>query len=279
MLGDASGSTSPLMDTANDLWQERRERHPFSIARKATPLIPKIIHQSWKVRQVPDRWLAFQDSWRRNHPDYEYRFWTDEDNRSFVARIYPEFLPVYDGYRHGVSRADLARVLVVHHYGGVYADLDCESLRPVDDLLAKHRLFFALEPDSHVQKPAVTSRGLKRIVCNAVFASVPRHPFWEHLFPLLMEARDEGNVLEAAGPFVLTRACDTFPKTEEISILPSELFYPLDHFLQQADAGGARPVGPYTIHHWAGTWWRDAVVKNAWRRINDTRQTKPAATP
>src|SRR5271166_815823 len=160
-------------------------------------MIPRIIHQSWRVEQVPERWLGFQRSWRKNHPDYEYRFWTDDVNRAFVARVFPDFLPVYDGYRHPVSRADLARYLVVCHYGGVYVDLDCESLRPVDDLLSGRELVFGLEPQSHVEKPAVMSRGLKRIVCNAIFASVPRHPFWKHLLPMLIASRDEANVLEA----------------------------------------------------------------------------------
>jgi mannosyltransferase OCH1-like enzyme len=238
-------------------------------------MIPRIIHQSWKVKQVPERWQGFQESWRRNHPGYEHRFWTDEDNRDFIARTYPEFVSVYDGYRHPVSRADLARVLVVHHHGGVYADLDCESIRPLDDLLSKHQLVFGLEPASHARKPAVTSRGLQRIVCNAVFASIPRHPFWEHLFPLLMASRDEGNVLEVAGPFVLTRACDTFSRPQDMTILPSEIFYPLDHFLQKADTDAGPGQGPYTIHHWAGTWWRAAVLQNAWRRINEARSAGP----
>src|SRR5258706_161173 len=78
------------------------------------------------------------------------------------------------------------------------------------------------------------------IVCNALFASVPRHPFWEHLFPFLMTSSNEGNVLEASGPFVLTRACNSYPRPEEITILPSGLLYPLDHYLQPtgAIAGG-----------------------------------------
>ena len=233
-------------------------------------MIPRIIHQSWKVEQVPERWLGFQASWRRHHPGFEYRLWTDDDNRAFVARQFPEFLPVYDGYRHPVNRADLARYLVVAHFGGVYADLDCEALRPIDALLEGRSLVFGLEPQSHVDKPAVTSRGFKRIVCNALFASVPGHPFWKHLFPFLFASRDEGNVLEASGPFVLTRAYESYAGPAPVTILPSDVLYPLDHFLQPAAADGA--AGPYTVHHWAGTWWRTAVLNNAWRRINEARQ-------
>jgi mannosyltransferase OCH1-like enzyme len=235
-------------------------------------MIPKIIHQSWKVEQIPERRLGFQESWVRHHPGYEYRFWTDDANRDFIAHNFPELLGVYDGYRHPVSRADLARCLVVCHYGGIYADLDCESLRPLDDLLAGRELVFGLEPQSHVDKPAVASRGFKRIVCNALFASVPRHKFWDHLLPRMVASRDEGNVLEATGPFVLTRAIDSYSHLQDITILPSKVFYPLDHFLQE-NAERVAIDAPYTIHHWAGTWWRDAVLNNAMRRILAARAT------
>src|SRR6201995_1444549 len=159
-------------------------------------MIPKIIHQSWKVAEVPLRWQPFQASWRANHPGYEYMYWTDEANRAFVATHFPQFLPVYDGYKLPICRADLARYLVVCHYGGLYVDMDFESLRPLDDLLVGRELVFAQEPESHLQKPSMRSRGLSRIVCNALFASVPRHTFWEHFLPMLLETRLEPNVLD-----------------------------------------------------------------------------------
>jgi hypothetical protein len=232
-------------------------------------MIPKIIHQSWKVAEVPERWLTFQQSWLKHHPDYEYRFWTDDDNQAFIAKEFPELLPLYKGYRHPVSRADLARYLVVCHYGGIYADLDLEALKPIGDLIAGKKLVFGLEPHSHVDKPLVTERGLKRIVCNAFFAAEPRHPFWKHLIPVLMASGGESDVLEAAGPFMLTRACDSFRLSDAITILPSQVLFPIDHFLKStiplADSDAID--GPYTIHHWAGSWWRDSVLINAWRRI------------
>lgn len=237
-------------------------------------MIPRIIHQSWKVEQVPDRWQAFQQSWRTHHPDYEYRFWTDDANRAFIAQTFPELLRIYDGYRHPISRADLARYLVVCHYGGIYADLDCEALKPLDDLIAGHQLIFGLEPPSHVNKPGLSTRGLSRVVCNAVFASVPRHPFWQHFFPMLIAGKDEPNVLDAAGPYILTRGCDSYRHSDQITILSSDVLYPLDRFEQPraADREAARTA--YTIHHWAGSWLRDALISNARHRILAVRQQK-----
>lgn len=235
-------------------------------------MIPRIIHQSWKVEAVPERWLAFQASWKAHHPGYEYRFWTDEDNRAFVRDQFPQFLDLYDGYPHPVSRADLARCLVVSHFGGIYADLDCEALRPFDDLLAGRKLVFGLEPQSHVVKPAVAVRGFDHIVCNAVFAAEPKHPFWDHLFRLMLGSGGNGNVLEASGPLVLTRACDSYERSQDITILPSNVFYPIDHFLQETTEAQVGRQESYAVHHWAGTWWRGAVLTNARRRIEAARK-------
>jgi len=42
-------------------------------------MIPRVIHQTWKDQDVPARFLDAQRSWQDAHPDWEYRFWTDED--------------------------------------------------------------------------------------------------------------------------------------------------------------------------------------------------------
>jgi mannosyltransferase OCH1-like enzyme len=61
----------------------------------------KIIHQTWKDLDPPrdiyrQEW---QDSWKRDYPDWEYKFWTDEDNLSFVKNSYPEFFDFFFKYR------------------------------------------------------------------------------------------------------------------------------------------------------------------------------------
>ena len=99
--------------------------------------IPKIIHQSYKTSDLPDRWKATPGKWKKVHPDWEYRFWSDEDNRELIRTKYPWFLPTYDSYRHGISRADAARYFVILTYCGVYSDLDVQPLRDMSTLLCK----------------------------------------------------------------------------------------------------------------------------------------------
>ena len=40
--------------------------------------------QTWKSRDIPEKWRAAQKSCVDLHPDYEYRLWTDADALQFI---------------------------------------------------------------------------------------------------------------------------------------------------------------------------------------------------
>jgi inositol phosphorylceramide mannosyltransferase catalytic subunit len=61
--------------------------------------------------------------------------WTDASSREFIANNYPWFLDTFDDYTYPIQRADAIRYFVLHHYGGIYLDLDVGCLRPLDPLL------------------------------------------------------------------------------------------------------------------------------------------------
>lgn len=244
-------------------------------------MIPRIIHQSWKTDNIPEHWRELQKSWRIFHPAHDYHFWTDDDNRAFVLRHHPEHRDLYDGYALDIHRAEFARYLILRHFGGVYVDMDFEALRPIDDLIAGAELLFGLEPASHAARAPVRERGLDRIVCNAFIASAPKHPFWDHLLACLQTAKDEANVLDATGPFLLTRACNAYAGGENIVYAPASLLYPLDNEETRrldADAMRAKTKDAYAIHHWSGSWLRDSLVKRARDRIARARR-EPAGGP
>src|SRR6476661_4563148 len=81
--------------------------------------IPKIIHQTWKNESIPQEMATFQQTWKEHHPDWEYRLWTDRDNREFIENYYSWFLPVYDAYRENICRVDAVRYFIMYHYGGL----------------------------------------------------------------------------------------------------------------------------------------------------------------
>jgi len=99
--------------------------------------IPRIIHQSYKTAELPTRWANTPALWRMHHPDFEYRFWSDFENRELIRIHYPWMLETYDSYPFPIQRADAARYFVILMYGGVYADLDIRPLRDISELLCK----------------------------------------------------------------------------------------------------------------------------------------------
>jgi len=61
--------------------------------------------------------------------------WTDTSSQEFIAEHYPWFLGTFNNYTYPIQRADAIRYFVLHHYGGIYLDLDIGCLRPLDPLL------------------------------------------------------------------------------------------------------------------------------------------------
>jgi hypothetical protein len=228
-------------------------------------MIPKIIHQTWKTAQVPQRYAAFAESWRLLHPGWEYRLWTDDDLAAFVASEHPAFLPIYNRYPNPISRVDAARYLVLRRFGGLYVDLDFEALRPIEPLLDGCSLAIGLEPDAHVALDKAKVRGMTRILCPSLIASEPGHPFWDHVRAHLIAASEAKDVLDATGPFLLTRALDDFAAPDTVRVLAARDVYPVDKercwdgSLFHPSSWDDALKDATAHHHWDGTWWRSDI--------------------
>jgi len=79
------------------------------------------------------------------------------------SRRYPWFLETFDGYPYPIQRADAIRYFVLHHFGGVYIDLDDGCNRSLDPLLAY---------------PAWVRRTVPTGISNDAMGAIPRHPFF-----------------------------------------------------------------------------------------------------
>ena len=103
-------------------------RHPAPAAAAATPpppppprqpprcRVPHIVHQTWKDREVQKTFEPRIASWIHKNPEWEYRFWTDADNRALIESKFPESLAMFDGYAQNIQRADAIRYFIL--YGG-----------------------------------------------------------------------------------------------------------------------------------------------------------------
>ena len=191
----------------------------------------------------------------------------------YRADLSRSFLRIYDGYRHPISRADLARYLVVCHYGGIYADLDCEALKPLDDLIAGHRA--DLRPGAAVARqqarPIDARSEPGRLQCAVRVGTAP-----PVLAASLSDADRQQGRAQRAGcrrPVRLTRACDSYPR-RKANHHPA-LGRPLSaRSLRAAESSrqGSRRGPPTPIHHWAGRGGATLVISNARHRILAVRR-------
>lgn len=111
----------------------------------------------------------WRQTWIDNHPDWLHKLWTDKDNRRFVKQYYPWYLNTFDALKLDIHRIDAVRYMYLHKFGGVYVDLDVESIRPMDDYLKGKQLILGrMGPNQN----------FSHSIPNAFMASVPGHPLW-----------------------------------------------------------------------------------------------------
>jgi hypothetical protein len=233
--------------------------------------IPCIIHQTWKSTHVPAPLSRFQQRWRELHPSFEYRLWTDQQNDDFVKREYPEYYGLYRSFSREIFRTDLVRCLYLLHFGGVYADLDVEPLRSVDEFLAgAGDCVLGAEPEAHARK----RRDKPLMACNALMASVPGHPFWRRMIEEMERraARPGGEPVAITGPIALDAVFERYGPELGVKVSEPDAFFPLPdvdaqslpldprqrcHFERMRELE-LYPSSSFGVHHWAHTWIPEA---------------------
>jgi inositol phosphorylceramide mannosyltransferase catalytic subunit len=209
--------------------------------------IPRILHQLWLGPDpMPAEFQEFRTTWRRLHPGWEFKLWTD-------ATLPPlENQWAFDLARSAAAKSNIARYEIVRRFGGVYVDTDFECRRSLETLLRGVECFAAWERKGSAN--------------NAIFGAVPNHPFLQDLVSSL-ERRvrrlpHADPEVTQSGPVFFTQVLRRHP---QVTVFPARLFYPYQwherwrRYDEFPDA--------YAVHHWSLTWRRAAWPKP--RRLGD----------
>lgn len=230
------------MPIPQSLWSPREfESDPVEErVANGTPLkIPRIMHWTWK-NQKAGMYTRTIKNFRLYHPDSQWKiyFWNDENSLLFVRAKYPHMLDLYQSYAKEIQRVDMVRYMVLHHYGGVYADLDFRWYRSMDYMLSKYS-GVVLCPENPLHSELLVNR-LEQIVMNAWMATLPSDPFWLWVLKTArkskkaMDAVGDGRVVPSTGPVMLQTAYETYPNKSTVSILPYEVFYSQPDYRQRS---------------------------------------------
>jgi mannosyltransferase OCH1-like enzyme len=237
-------------------------------------MIPKLIHQTAKTRDIPEKWREYQKRVQELHPDWTYRLWTDEDNLAFVKAEYPDFLDVFLKLPKNIMRADVIRYLILNKLGGLYMDLDYEMLKPFD--LNEHDCVLAWESDGEF------GPGNDKL-CNSFMASSPGHPFFKRVIEELkahppLEA-DVHSVEASTGPIFISRIYREAASKEGMKIHTPRraLFSPTTPRNQREYQAILDEGVAYGIHHCHGS-WREFTLRQRIRQrvVGSLRQVMGA---
>jgi mannosyltransferase OCH1-like enzyme len=200
-------------------------------------LIPRIFHQIWVGPDpFPEEFGDYQKTWLEHHPDWELRFWTEDNFPKPEDLRRPE---AAEKLRAPWERGDIFRLEILWRYGGVHVDTDFECKRSIEPLIENAELFIGL------RKP--------KKVNGALMGSVAGHPLLERGLDEIRPRASYGmqmgagkaNVKDETGPEFLD---NLLLGHDDVLFIGPPVFYP--RTAEQREHA-------YAIHHRALA-WKDA---------------------
>lgn len=193
---------------------------------------------------VPAHFAPLRASWAEQHPSWEIRLWDEAAATKLINESYPWFAPTFHALPSKIQKADVSRYAILHAAGGVYADLDVEAFRPLDQLLApvaavgeKHG---AARPVLHLfEEPVPHWDAHDTVVSNGLIAAPAGHPM---LLRLLKAIRPIAEVFASGGSHKLQLALQQCHEEEQRE-LEEQISLPDD-----GGASGRRSCGCYRTH-------------------------------
>jgi mannosyltransferase OCH1-like enzyme len=181
-------------------------------------MIPKIIHQTWKDENIPDKWKESVNSCKTLYSDFTYMLWTDEMMKEFISKEYPWFYDTYMSYPHQIQRCDAFRYFVLYKYGGVYFDMDIMCLKKLSSFL---------KYDAIVSK----SFNVSSLYTNMFFAFSKQNTFLKFCVDNLQKYKNSHSkfgkhlhVMNSTGPSFMSNMIEQYGELDNVYVLSKQEF-------------------------------------------------------
>merc|ERR1719410_1991268 len=100
----------------------------FKLYPPASTIQKDTVHQIWI--QGEEHLKKTRPHMHKNFLEYQRLqggksfLWSEDMIESLIVHKYKELLTLYHSYSHFIMRVDLAKYIILHHYGGFYVDMD-----------------------------------------------------------------------------------------------------------------------------------------------------------
>jgi len=251
-------------------------------------IAPNTIHQIWLQGEEhlkenrPHFWEHIQ-KFARLHPG-RHHLWSEMEIIALIRSEYPDLLDTFVSYPHFILMVDLAKYVILHHYGGFYVDADTHCLKPLDELIeissefGDRPLVCNLQHDPRAQMYSVVSWKRQFINNHFFYFAEPHHPFCKLLLeqaPLTAKRKSMEPfslyVLRAIGPGFVMECCSIYKRkmqeeNEGIQIRTASLLTIIDSDV----------LDQFWTHQSASTWMEHKTGHKVlqWFRSDVSKQTE-----
>jgi len=198
-------------------------------------MIPKIIHQIWIGKKQPPQELM--DTWKIS--GYEYVLWDEEKLRSLQMVNKDKYDYFYDkGLYYG--SADIARVEILHQYGGVYIDADTKRLKDLPNEWFDYN-FFAVKVSSN-------EKDVKYRIANSIMACEQESSLMKDYLDAITHATKIEPCWSTIGGTALTDVVTkNYANDPSVLILEPWTFFPVN---MKKTKKHEKYEDSYAIHFW-----------------------------
>ncbi len=164
-----------------------------------------------------------------HHPHATQIYLDNEDCDFFIHHFYPQHEPYYNSVRPGAFKADIIRVLLLYHFGGIYNDIGHLYLEPID-WIRKKECVFVKDISLFDINTTLTNFGIH----NSFMACYKEHPIMLHIINYIMDNVRQKKYgltcLDITGPQAVKKAINQFMGKSSSFDIPTGS-YKHKHFL------------------------------------------------
>jgi mannosyltransferase OCH1-like enzyme len=246
---------SNLIENSNvnikELWyklnENKLEKYNYLLQNYSNNMneIPKIMHFIWLGNNnLPHNYLDYIESWIKNHEDWIFCFWNDDNIPTLINQKYYDETNVY------AMKADILRYELLYIFGGVYVDCDFLCIQNIENIIKKYRGFSGYESDKYI---AIGLMGF--IAYDNILLNIIKRLSYN------INISINNNIPELSGPIFFTEMWNIY-RTDLHYSFPIKYFYSYTYQDKNNKKGYMINNDNYAIHMWGHSWDTNKIKDN-----------------